>query len=267
MTPALNGYNPDPNVMNEIHALGFRMIRVGVHTDPSEEHVLGFLQQFPFEDLIIVRDAAHVELLGGHLEDRHVEYWNEPDIAIDGIIPPHIYAAEAALFVAACHRVGATPWIGSISNTNQRGLTWLRQMFAALPVIEQPFGVTIHRYPNGQYWKTPHDGFGSIDDEIQAVKAIIGDRPWACSEFGEHTSPQRKYKWLPKWWPGNTWQRTDAQVAQDIALAWDDWRRLGAQFAVQYQITDGPDPSIDQNTFGIRRLDGVYKPVAYVLGG
>jgi hypothetical protein len=44
---------------------------------------------------------------------------------------------------------------------------------------------------------------------------------------------------------------------------WQFWQQHGAEFAVLYQIHDGQaDTALDR--FGIRRVDGTRKPVAYV---
>ena len=261
MTPGLNGYVANRSSLRQLVDYGWRFFRVG-------PDAIDYLKQAVPDSglLVILRNADHVDNVGASLRGAQVEYWNEPDIATDGVIPPATYAAEAVRFIAAAHRVGAYPWIGSISNLNRRGFGWLRAMILALPPIDQPYGITVHRYPNGRSWRDPHDSFASREAEVAALTAIIGTtRPWAVSEFGYHTAPQRRVRWLPFWWPRNTWHWSDARVLELVSAELFFWRQAGAQFAVCYQVTDGPsEAAIDR--YGVLRLDGTLKPVAAAPG-
>jgi hypothetical protein len=51
-------------------------------------------------------------------------------------------------------------------------------------------------------------------------------------------------------------------VLENVRAEWEFWRIQNAAFAVLYQIVDGPDPDNAEDRFGIRRLDGTWKPVA-----
>lgn len=54
-----------------------------------------------------------------------------------------------------------------------------------------------------------------------------------------------------------------------VDLEWDFWERVGAEGAVLYQINDGPTSTsarpVALDTYGIRRLDGAWKPSAHTF--
>lgn len=258
----LNGYH-NPEVLAEIAAKGFNLLRIGLHMGDTPASVVEAVRASGFQALVIVRDAGQVRELGSLLAGADVELWNEPDGAVDGKIAPSDYAARVPDFVAAATEVGATPWIAAVSNLHRAGLAWLKQMFASLPPGID-CGVTIHRYPAGRSWDTPHEGFGSRDEEIAALREIIGGRRWACSEFGYHTASQIRTRLLPRNFPGNEWRWTDEEAATHVRQEWRFWAEHGAEFAVLYQIIDGQTDT-REDRFGIRRLDGSYKPVADTL--
>ena len=180
-----------------------------------------------------------------------LELLNEPDLA--GWAPAHYRVAVETAWRAleGRHRL----WAGSVSNCTHGTLGWLMNVVQGLPA---GVGVTVHRYPkNGGWPDEPQAGFRSREDELARIVAIMGARPWGCSEFGYHTGPQARGWWLWR----RTWRWTDLEVARFVREDWGRWAIAGAAFAVLYQVQDGPgaDP-IDQ--FGIRRRDGTWKPVA-----
>jgi hypothetical protein len=260
MLCGLNG-DLDATLYEAVRGFGFGLSRCETWGSAETARASGLAP------LLLIRDLAMLDARAANLD---VEWQNEPDGSASWIDPVD-YAAQVPPFLDACARVGARPWIGAISNLHRDALKWLRKMWAALPGPLSPeVGVTSHRY-HAPYpcdvW-TPHEGFASRDDEVAALLGIIGDRPWAISEFGYHTAPQLKKTWLPKWWPGNSWRWTDVQVAGNVAQEWVYWRERGAVFAVLYQINDGPTDT-REDRYGIRYYNEVdpfdWKAVAYTL--
>ena len=265
MEYGLNTAWADLRTYEAIAGLGFTIVRIGMHTGTGNPDAIDHAKAAGLTPLVIVKNAEQVASLRERLAGCSLELWNEPDGPVDGRIAPRDYAALVNDFVAACFEAHALPWVGAITNTNESGLAWLSQMFNALPQpLAQNVGVTVHRYPVGHGWSNPHPGFATREAEIDQLRRIIGTRRWGLSEFGYHTAAQLKYKWLPRWFPGNTWAWTDAQVADSVAREWQFWQEQGAAFAVLYQINDGPDARKAEHRFGIRRYDTFddWKPVA-----
>ena len=261
MRYGLNGYDA-PEVLAEVKARGFKLLRFGLIGAADDPAMIPYVHSQGYQTLIIVRDGAQVREFGASLYLTDVELWNEPDGTVDGQIAPADYASLVPDFVRACEEIGARPWIGAISNLHARGLRWLSAMIRACGPLPVEVGVTVHRYPAGRSWTDPHAGFGSREEEVVALRAIIGStRRFACSEFGYHTAPQIRSKYLPKSWPSNQWRWTDAEVAVQVAEEWRFWRRMGASFAVLYQLVDGPTDTREVR-FGIRTIEGTWKPVA-----
>jgi hypothetical protein len=71
------------------------------------------------------------------------------------------------------------------------------------------------------------------------------------SEFGYHSAFER----------GLTSPLSDEEVARCVIYEWEFWAAAGADFAVLYQLNDGPTTTA-LDRYGIRRLDGTLKPVA-----
>jgi hypothetical protein len=203
----------------------------------------------------IVREAAQLQYLPAGL---NVEWMNEPDL--NGPAP--------AAYERAVHSVARLAedghlhlWAGGVSNLNARGFRYLRD--AGVQQWPASVAVSVHRYPHGDHPTTPHGGFTSREHEVETLRALIGSRPWGVSEFGYHTA--NRAGWLDRLL-GRRRQWTDDQVAAHVAWEWAFWARMGAAGAVLYQITDGDSAGTATpqaiDTYGIRRLDGTWKPVA-----
>lgn len=210
----------------------------------------------------IVREAAQLAYLPA---GTNVELMNEPDL--NGPRPADY---EAAVQHVSRHAEGAglRLWAGCVSNLNQRGFRYLRD--AGVERWPSSVCVSVHWYPHGDSNAIPHPGYSSRDHEVAVLRALIGDRPWGVSEFGFHTVA-RKVSWIERLLGtrGTAW--TDDQVAEMVAEEWAFWAAAGATGAVLYQINDGPSADSAKpaalDTFGIRRLDGSWKPVAATFRG
>lgn len=248
----------DRAVLAEVRAHDFTVARVEVMAvdDPAERY--GIVQDVLDADLapvVIVRDGSQVPSLPRGI---NVELRNEDD----GDLAPAAYAALVPAFVAECHAHDCRPWIGVISNLDENSLAWLQDVLRMLPPTGA-FGVSVHRYPNGRHAATPHRGFTSREAEVAVLRRIIGDCPFAVTEFGYSTAPQKHAGW--RGWFGLTWRWSDADVATHTAYEWAFWARHGATFAIAYALNDGPGDGV-LDRYGYRRGDGRWKPVALTVG-
>lgn len=243
----------------ELRALGVQLVRLDCQkASPKGTEVLvrevldAGMVPYP-----IISEAAQLHYLPA---GTHVELLNEPDL--NGPTPADY---EAAVQHISRHAEGAglQLWAGCISNLNQRGLRFLK----AAGVERWPASVAVscHWYPHNDTNRNPHPGFVSRDHEVAELLALIGQRPWGVSEFGFHQA-SRKVSWLDRALGvrGTAW--TDDQVAEMVAEEWAFWEEKGAIGAVLYQLNDGPSAGSPKpqtlDTYGIRRLDGAWKPVA-----
>lgn len=181
------------------------------------------------------------------LLDYALEIGNEPDIAHEGYSErPQDFAEAIRQCDDAARAAGffGTIISGGISNLNDRGFDYL----AALP----PFGGTIgiHRYPEtGRGPLIAHDRYHSREAEWVALRTIVGESPLACTEFGYHTAAARPFT------------LTDHVVAGSVLWDLAFFQAHDVSLACVYQLNDGPtEHYIDR--YGIRRLDGTWKPVA-----
>lgn len=251
-----------PSTLGALRALGVQLVRLDCQgaspmaTGALVREVLeAGLVPYP-----IVREAAQlVHLPAG----TNVELRNEPDL--EGPSPAD-YEGLVHQVASECARLGVHLWAGCVSNLNERGLRYLREAH----VERWPAGVcvSVHRYPNGDAPTTPHSGFRSREHEVETLHALIGQRPWGISEFGYHTADRAS--WLDRLL-GRRRRWSDDQVAAMVAWEWDFWAAQGAAGAVLYQVNDGPSSVTARpqalDTYGIRRLDGAWKPVAATFKG
>lgn len=195
--------------------------------------------------LLICDQAAQFEYLPPGTD---VQWINEPD----GYLDPEEY--RLTLIDAAQQFPLLHFWGGGIGNLDEDSLDWLR--------LTRPWSwpgnvdVVVARYPVASLQPhVPHAGFASRIQEVVALKAMIGGRPFGVCEFGYHTASRLLWGWLP--WFGIS----DERVAECVKWEWDFWKDAGAVFAVGYQLNDGPT-STRLNRYGYRRVNGEWKPVA-----
>ena len=265
MRYGLNGWR-DGNILTQVAHRGWQMLRFGLPSSRYEGLDMLAAAQIVGRPLIIITDTSQLVAYRSALVGLDVEFHNEPDGTIDRQFTPTEYAELVPAFVRMAHDVGAFPWIGAVGNTAAPSQAWLRSMLAALPTGLPEFGITFHWYSHGRDRQSPHPGFQTRAEETAGILSIIGDRRWAISEFGFHTAKQRVRAWLPWWFPGNTYRWTDGEVARMVREEFAYWERHDAEFAILYQIADGPHDTKEER-FGILRCDpdgalGEFKPVA-----
>lgn len=146
----------------------------------------------------------------------------------------------------------------SVSNLNVRGLSYLRRMLERGIPAEAP--VAVHRYPNGQSPSDPHDPFETRREEIAAFLSLVGARDVWVTETGRSEGPG----WLRRFF----FQKTEFWLTeQQVADYMEAELRLWAEFpqvkaVVWYQLNSGADRRNELHNYGIRRVDGTFKPVA-----
>jgi hypothetical protein len=190
-----------------------------------------------------------------------VELYNEPDCGCAGTPPwpklsPAQYREDLLAAYPTLQARGCTIYAGSVTNISPPALSWLTQMLVGVP---GDVGVATHRYSDGgtKSATTPRRPYATRSAEFAALKAAIGSRRWAVTEFGYHTARQSRYGgWLGKWLG---FRLTDQQVVENVRLDLLYYKAAGADFAVAYQWLDGPNDE-PLHRYGARRLDGTYKP-------
>ena len=212
--------------------------------------------------LPIVETVDHVLALPVPASSTYcgVEVLNEPNVGNQ--FTPDTYVEHALPIIEAALTRGLTPWVGGIYNTHKESQAWLAEVLRRLPDNLQ-VGVTVHRYPWGSTWQSPAKGFATREAETVALLQVIGDRPFGVSEFG--FTEERLCKWRFSWrFPFlrrecQEWSSHDVLTLIRQEFAW--WESYGAQFAVVYQLNNGPIGSAEQ--YGMRTFpEGLWKPQA-----
>ncbi len=164
------------------------------------------------------------------------EWGNEPDIRGNGWTVER-YVREGTEFLVVALERGLRPWVGAVSNLNDRGFNFLRQ----LPWSQLPpsVGCSFHRYPESRP-DEGHDG-RTRDEEVAELKSIIDARPIAMSEMGY-----------------NSLTFTRDQIVAAYAFEREFWTRHGCELAIAYQITDGRGTSVEDH-YGFHTVEGEWK--------
>jgi hypothetical protein len=120
--------------------------------------------------------------------------------------------------------------------------------------------VAVHRYPNGQSPSNPHEPFETRREEVAAVLSLVGTRDVWITETGRSEGPG----WLRRFFFQKIeFWLTEEQVADYMEAElrlWAEFPRVKA--VVWYQLNSGADRRNELHNYGIRRVDGTFKPVA-----
>ncbi len=194
-------------------------------------------------------------------EPPALEIGNEPDLGVDSwkdnpkLLGETFAECYAVVREFTDRSVVLTP---SVSNLNQRGLTYLRKMLS--PGLPAGAAVAVHRYPNGRDSTSPHPGFETRDEEIQELFRLVEDADVWVTETGRTEGPDRVRRlFLPDLEVRMTEEEVSACMEAELRF-WAGLPRVKA--VVWYQLNSGPDPKDPLDHYGIRRLDGTFKPIA-----
>lgn len=276
---ALSPDSTDRGLLDALGALGWQVIRTDVEpwwTDAQVRNVLGLFVGALVEPLVLLSgghmtwtDGRRVEPheLAGHarrvvqigaeigLPSLMMEIGNEPDLAAaKNNAGYNRHPEDCALAVSVVRdalraldpqAVLITP---GIANLCDRGRSYLGAMRGA--GLPSDVWIGYHRYGEGLSPSTPHQHFLSREDEWAQV---IGTetRPTACTEFGWHTATEHGQR------------LTDEQATANLLSDLRFFSAHGSMLAIVYQINSGPQ-DISDHQYGIRRLDGTWKPSANV---
>lgn len=251
--------------LNKVRALGWEMARIDAQLSHEQltRGMIGETLDADLEPYVVVRDAAQLQWVPRGTGTK-VELKNEPDLEGPDA------ATYRTLLVEFAHRAsdyGQQPHAAAISNLNRRGFAYQGDLG------EMPANVhgSFHWYAHGGDPRTPHPGSSSREAEVNTWLALIGGgRPWGVSEGGFHTAQRKRFTdWRKNFPLYDRWTNLDvaAHVESEIAF----WTRMGAEFWLQFQLSDGPE-DIPEHRYGIRSgafhedgtVDWTYKPVAYV---
>jgi hypothetical protein len=288
------GYTPEPGgsigreLLEKIADVGFHGVRQDVPEDPALTRALvRELEDSSRLNVIFLLSGGHMTRRTGDPWEagplvRHVretcgilaeaglfdrtpppalEIGNEPDLAHHHWKrnPESLAEAFTECFETVREFSEAAPVLTpSVSNLNVRGLSYLSRMLErGLPAGA---AVAVHRYPNGQSPSDPHYPFPDRREEIAALLSIAGDRDVWVTETGRSEGPgwiRRFFFQKIEFW------LTEQQVADYMEAElrlWADFPKVKA--VVWYQLNSGADRGNELNNYGIRRVDGTFKPVA-----
>lgn len=220
----------DPQILQDLRRLGFQVARLDIQRTDLPT-ALGMIEQTKVAGLlplVIVRDAGQMLQLPADID---FELRNEPDI--EG---PSAQTYRGLMHDMARVANGRRIWVGAVSNFHDRGFKYLRE----LGPIPDNLGVSIHNYGDGQ--------FAPTEQRYAKFISIIGQRPFIITEFGYPTADM-----------------SEEESATKIKREFEWWALHGARYSILYQLNDGPNKN--QESYGIRRLDGSWKPSAFIFSG
>lgn len=271
-------------LLNEIVGLGYAGVRVDIPDDHAQaEAVIGELKQGPYAIFLIAGGTMtradgspwHAGSLVAHVRDvcvklrdfglfalnsMAIEIGNEPDLACDEWKDhPELLARTFERCYATIREFSTTVPVlcPSVSNLNRRGFNYLDKMLKTGAIPENA-GLAFHRYPHDGDPEKPHPGFVSRDDQASKIVEMADGRDLWLTETGLTEGPHKKTS--PEF-------HSEEFVADTYDYEVAFWSRVPNMRAFTwYQINDGPDEREQLHHYGIRRMDGSWKPVARRAG-
>lgn len=277
---------PIAHEFGALQSRGFDIIRQDFRAHFTDDYLRTLVAEFagaPVK-LLALLGGGHIDTPDGRLVEPHelaalgrrvvecaaeaglteflIEIGNEPDLAHPGYRdrPLHFAVAVQQTYAAVRAAGFAGPVIsGGISNLSRPSLRYLEDMLLAGLPADLILG--FHRYPKGLSPENPQAGFDSREEEWQELQRLANGRAVACTEVGHHTAPRKYLKWgfIP-WKKRVSEDDCAAHLAYDLTF----FRDRGCLLTAVYQLNDGPtDTHLDR--YGIRRMDGTWKPAAAVV--
>jgi hypothetical protein len=190
-----------------------------------------------------------------------IEIGNEPDIAYTYADRSDLFAEAVRLSRDRIRRVSEKIQVitGGVMTTGRGSIDYLAG--AVRSGLPEDCIIGYHTYRTTRRPDDPLDGFPNRDAEFAALKGIAVGRPIWCTEAGWHTAPSTvRYGFLKL--RKRRIQFTDAEVADFAEREVRINAAQGALGFVWFQLNDGPDPNEYEHRFGIRTIEGAWKPVA-----
>jgi len=290
------GYNPQAGaggaigreLLDKIADVGFRGIRQDVPDDTGlTRDLVRELAGSPRLDVIFLIAGGHMtrpdgvpwekqslvrhvketcEILASHgFFDRTtppaLEIGNEPDLAHSrfkhhpGDLADTVRECYSAIREFSENSPVLTP---SVSNLNERGLSYLRRMLDR--GVPEGASIAVHRYPKGRSPSDPHDPYDTRDDEVAALLSLVGGRDVWVTETGRSEGPGWVRRFL---FQKTEFWLTEEEVADYMEAELRIWARFPRVKAlVWYQLNSGSNRRDELHNYGIRRVDGTFKPIA-----
>lgn len=231
---------------------GGKMTRNGAAIAPDE--VAGTAEH-------VARVANDLGLFDGDTPAA-IEIGNEPDGAHATYLKsPATFARAIRLSFDRIRGVSAAAQVitGGITTTDRMRLDYLQSAVHA--GIPDECIIGYHTYRTTVTPETAHPGFATRAAEFERLKHIAAGRRIWCTEGGWHTAPSTVKSGafgLKK----RRVQFTDEQVADFAARELRLNAEHGAEAFVWFQLNDGDNANAFEHRFGIRALNGSWKPVA-----
>lgn len=247
-----------PDLLAQLKSFGFHGCRQDILRPEDAKALVHEQLAAGMDGIYIVRDALSARMTTIALQNAYlpgiIELGNEEDSKQT----PKQYHRQFVEHYRAVREVSAQVpvFTAGITTTDRKRLDWLRDVYAQ--GIPADCGTAIHTYrqetPPG--WAKP--GFGSRAAEYEAVREIIGpSRRLILSEIGWHLAPFT----VKKGWFGSEQKTyTETQVADYLLEECRIASENGVESLTVFQITDGPDPNNYEHRFGLRRMDGTWRP-------
>jgi hypothetical protein len=231
------------DTLKQVHAFGFETVRIdAMESDPSVMlAMIAETTEAGLIPLVIVDSVDQLDHLSSGLD---VEWTNEPD----GDISPSDYFKTFKLACDKAKERGIKLWAPAISNLDEDSLKWLNDLrVEGQGWPDGLYGISVHRYGDGSF-NHPHRGFSSRDSEVKWLKAACQGKPFIVTEVGYPVSDPI----------------TEEGQAEALKKEFTFWEGHGAEALFVYQLNDGPGNPMHES-FGIRRVDGSWKPSAYLF--
>lgn len=148
-----------------------------------------------------------------------------------------------------------------ITTLDRKRQEWLRAVYALGVPADAGCAVHTYRQETPPGWAKP--GFKSRAEEYESVRRFIGpQRRLILSEIGWHLAPFT----VKKGWFSTT-KRTysEAEVASYMLEECRYAKEAGVESLTAFQINDGPDSTNYEHRFGLRRVDGTWRPTLTAL--
>jgi hypothetical protein len=244
--------------LRDLKRRGAKMARVQVYKNtpsqanptlcsPSEAFdIVQEVYEADLQPLVIIRDPEQLHHLPHH-SYLDVNVGNEPDLMKFGWdVDTYNHAVRAAIEIVKAHYADRIRLrVGVVSNPNSRGLSFLRSIpWSSFPV--EIVGCDYHRYPvTGGTPEMGHNKtlFGSRrtrEWEVGEIRRIVGDdRSLSVSEVGY-----------------NSLEFDELTAALHFTWERQFLERMGHDFAIAYQVEDGPQSSKDVEAhYGFKDLE------------
>jgi hypothetical protein len=245
--------------LQEIKARGFSGVRQDILSPAKAGELVSETISASMPSLFIVRSIETAKAAAKAIRlwpSQGIELGNEED---SKQTPKAYYRSliEMSTAVRLVNR-DVPIWTAGITTHDKKRLGWLEEVYTL--GVPSDIGCCVHGYAQELPPGVPRPGFKTRAEEYAAIRRIIGpERRLAQSEIGWHCAPFRVRK---GWFKTVTRQWTDEQVASFLQGELTVAKANGLAFSTVFQLNDGPDPRNHEHNFGIRGLNGTWKPQA-----